>query len=245
MAMTSNAPSFKTDPRAALAAYEECGFHIERGVFEPAECDVLVEAGRRLPNFQAGNNRPAMNPHREDAAFLRAMANPRLVGIMRQLCRGGVSGLQSEFFYGSPGTPGFAPHQDNFFVEAPEDAFSSAWLALVDVEPENGALYLFPGSHRKGLLPVKKLDGRPNPNQDPNATSQAVVLPAGSPTVDARLRRGDVLFIHCLAAHGSHKNTSPAWRYALLNTYIRRGAPFRPGRYAGRVEVNLDHVVPA
>ncbi|MHB1218727.1 MAG: phytanoyl-CoA dioxygenase family protein [Alphaproteobacteria bacterium] len=228
-----------------MSAYEELGFHIERGLFEPTDCDALVKAGRALPNFQTGSSRPAMNPHRNDAIFLRTMANSQLVRIMRALCGGDVSGLQSEFFYGSPGTPGFAPHQDNFFVEAPGDAFASAWLALVDVEPSNGALYLYPGSHRKGLLPVEKLEGPANPNQDPNATSQAALLPPGLPTVDACLRRGDVLFIHCLAAHGSHTNVSSGWRYALLNTYIRRGAPFRPGRYAGRAEVDLDSVATA
>jgi len=240
--MASPPASFESDPRAALAAYEEHGFHIERGLFQPAECDALIEAGRGLSNFQAGSARPAMNPHREAAIFLRTMASPRLVKIMRALCGGDVSGLQSEFFYGSPGTPGFAPHQDNFFVEAPEDAFASAWLALVDVAPGNGALYLYPGVHKKGLLPIEKLQGPANPNQDPNATAQAALLPPGSPTADASLRRGDVLFIHGFAPHGSHTNVSSGWRYALLNTYIRRGAPFRPGRYAGRTEVDLDNV---
>lgn len=242
MAISSAPASFESDPHAALAAYEEFGFHIERGLFQPAECDALVDAGRALPNFQAGNSRPAMNPHRDAAIFLRTMASPQLVRIMRMLCGGEVSGLQSEFFYGRPGTPGFAPHQDNFFVEAPGGAFASAWLALVDVEPSNGALYLYPGTHRKGLLPVEKLEGPANPNQDPNATAQKALLPPGATTVDACLGRGDVLFIHGHVPHGSHTNVSAGWRYALLNTYIRRGAPFRPGRYAGRAEVDLNNI---
>lgn len=233
------APSFATDPETALACYRRDGYYVDTGLFSPDECATLIAAGSELAGTRAGSSRPAMNPHRDDARFLNAMADRRLVRVVELLCGGPVSGLQSEFFYCRPGTPGFAPHQDNFFVEAPDDSFTSAWLALVDVGPDNGGLVLFPGSHRAGRMTTERLSGAPSPYQDPNAATERAVVPPEYRPVDVVLPQGSVIFIHGWVAHASHDNTSERWRYALLNTYLRRGAPFRPGNYAGRAEVVL------
>jgi ectoine hydroxylase-related dioxygenase (phytanoyl-CoA dioxygenase family) len=236
--MTS-ALSFRDDPERALAAYRADGYFLERDLFTAVECEALIAAGTGLETARAGVVRPAMNPHRDEPRFFAAMADRRLTTIMERLCGGVVSGLQSEFFYGRPSTPGFAPHQDNFFVEAPDDAFASAWLALVDVSPENGGLILYPGSHKAGKLETEALDSTPSPYQDPNAASRRALVPPACAPADLHIPRGSVVLLHGWVAHASHDNDSDGWRYALLNTYIRKGAPFRPGNYAGRKEVDL------
>src|SRR6476469_6881351 len=115
--------SFRDDAERAFAAYRADGYFLERDLFSTAECEALIAAGMALDPARAGVVRPAMNPHRDEPRFFAALADRRLTAIMERLCGGAVSGLQSEFFYGRPTTPGFAPHQDNFFVEAPDDAF--------------------------------------------------------------------------------------------------------------------------
>lgn len=235
-----NTIHFRDDPDRALAGFKAAGYAIEPDVFSPTECDAVIAVGERLRSVHGGVARPLMNPHREDPFLLNIMADRRIVSIMESLCGGRVSGLQSEFFFGHPGTPGFAPHQDNYFVEAHDGTFASAWLALVDVSPENGGLKVYPGSHRRGRLPTETLDNEPSPHQDPNARSQHAIVPAEFSTLDASMTRGSILFIHGWLVHSSHDNTSDRWRHALLNTYIRKGGHFRPGRYAGRSEVDLD-----
>lgn len=232
-------------PDSALARYRREGFYVEPGLFSPDECRALIAAATELSGARAGSVRPAMNPHRDDVRFLRVMADRRIVSVMERLCGGPVSGLQSELFYCRPGTPGFAAHQDNFFVEAPDGTFASAWLALVDVSPDNGGLRLFPGSHRCGRLPTERLATAPSPYQDPNAEAERAQVPAEFAPVDLELSQGSVIFIHGWVAHASHANRSERWRYALLNTYLRKGAPFRPGNYAGRAEVDLAAVAAA
>jgi ectoine hydroxylase-related dioxygenase (phytanoyl-CoA dioxygenase family) len=57
--------------------------------------------------------------------------------------------------------------------------------------------------------------------------------------VDLELAACDVLLLHGEVVHGSHPNRSAGLRQALLMTYIRRGAAFRPGLTQKRTEVFL------
>src|SRR5262245_12222519 len=117
--------SFKSQPDSALAKFHETGYFIEEQVFSASECERLIAAGMELPGIKSGDLRPAMHPHRQSAIFLDALRDSRIVNIMQLLLDGKPNGLQTEFFYGTPGVKGFSKHQDNFFVEAPADAFAS------------------------------------------------------------------------------------------------------------------------
>ena len=231
-------PSFATAPEAALAAYRRLGVHVEPGVWTAAECHALLGAAATLPAAQSGRFAPEMNPHRLHPRFFEALRDPRVVRIMERLLAGRVSGLQSEFFYTPPGTPGFAAHQDNYYVEAPPDAFASAWVPLTDTAAANGGLVVYPGSHLEPILPVAPCEEGGAPTaQDPNARRQRTLVPRAYPAVDLAVPRGAVVLLHGHLVHASHDNRSPAPRPALLLTYIRRGERFRPGTRARRAEV--------
>jgi phytanoyl-CoA hydroxylase len=231
--------SFQDSPKEALGLYEQDGYFVEPSVFSPSECAELIKAGMQLPGILAGEYRPAMHPHRQSSIFLDAMRNRRIVDTMQILVGGRPNGLQTEFFYGRPGVKGFARHQDNFFVEAPSDAFASAWIALVDVGPDNGGLIGYPGSHKEGRLPVSQLNLGDVRGQDPNANNEETVLSNGYREVDLVVPKGSVAYLHSYFVHGSHTNKTNDLRFALLCTYIREGASFRPGRYAQREVVAI------
>ncbi len=231
--------SFTTRPDEAITWYHEHGYFIEESVFTPEECDRLIKLGLELPAVKGGNYRPVMHPHRLDSRFLDTMRDPRLVGIMWRLVGGKPSGLQTEFFYGKPGVTGFSRHQDNFFVEAPADSFASAWIALVDVPVEKGALTGFPGSHKLGKLPVSKLSIGPVEDQDPNANNEESILPPEYKPIDLVVSKGSVVFLHSYFVHASRVNATKEFRYVLLCTYIRQGASFRAGQYAKREAIAI------
>ena len=199
----------------------------------------MIAAALALPAVKDGSFRPAMNPHRVAPIFDQTMRSPAITSIMSQLIGGPLSGLQTEFFYCPPGTRGFACHQDNFFVEAPSGAFASAWAALTDIDVETGALRLFPRSHDGGKLPIRKLPPRENETQDPNAANEECIVADIDSGIDLPMAKGSVVFLHGWVAHSSNDNVTDRYRYALLNTYLRRGEPFRPGRTAGRTEVPI------
>jgi phytanoyl-CoA hydroxylase len=231
--------SFKDSPTEALALYEQDGYFVEPSVFTTSECAEIIKAGMKLPGIMAGDHRPAMHPHRQDSIFLDVMRDRRIADTIRLLVGGRPNGLQTEFFYGKPGVKGFARHQDNFFVEAPGDAFASAWIALVDVGPENGGLTGYPGSHKEGRLPVRQLNLGDIQGQDPNANNEETMVSAQYKEIDLVVPRGSIAYLHSYFVHGSHTNKTSDLRFALLCTYIREGASFRPGQYAQREAVAI------
>ena len=230
---------FRDDPDAALARFREVGFHVEYGVWRPRECAALIAAAEALRKASGVDYAPLMQGHRTDPVFLGALRSPEIVRVIERLVGGVASGLQSQFFFGCPGTRGFARHQDNSFVRAGPDVFAPAWSALTEVAPESGGLYVYPGSHREPILPVRMLEGAPWANQDPNAANHETIVPDGYTPLDVWSPKGSVIFLHGNVIHGSYANRSDRFRYSLLCTYIRQGEPFRPGRHARREEVAL------
>lgn len=232
--------SFLTHPEKALEDYLELGYHIEANLFPDEECANLIKASQELPEAKNDIFRPYMMPHRQNEIYTQAMKKKNVVQIINALVGGKAAGLQSEFFYCKPGTRGFSLHQDNFYVEAAYGVFASAWAALTDTYFEKGGLIVYPGSHKEGTLPVRKLSLAKDAAQDPNANNEEVIVPPQYSPMNAAVPKGAVLFIHGHLVHGSNPNITEEWRHVLLSTYIKSGEKFRPGQYAKRAEVNLD-----
>ena len=231
--------SFSKEPERALAEFHGRGYFVAPNVLSADFCDLLIASAQGFSNAVEGHFRPIMHPHLLDPLFMQALSHPKIVVVMNAILHGKVNGLQTEFFYGKPGVRGFAPHQDNFFVEAENSTFASAWIALADVGPDNGGLYGFPGTHALGKLPVRPLQTGTVEGQDPNANNEETVIPHGFASIDITAPKGSVVFLHAYFVHGSHINTSNDYRYALLCTYIREGAHYRSGKYARRAAIPL------
>ena len=187
---------------------------------------------------------PLMHPHRMSGGgdmFMEALCDPQVVAIMETVLDGEVQGLQSEFFFGKPGTLGFACHQDNFYVRARPESFASMWIALSDVGPENGGLFFHPGTHREPILDVVETNRDHAGNQDVNAHRIECVMPEKyrAHAVDLRLPAGDGAVFHGHTVHGSYDHSGSRWRYALLLTYVQKGASFRAGSHSRRRRVDV------
>lgn len=236
-----NSPSFYKDEKGALESFKANGFHAEYDFIDVKECDEILAASHMLANAKNGEYRPTLNPHLENTKFLSIMRDPRVIAIMEKLVGGKVSGIQTQFFFGKPGTTGFSTHQDNFFVEAvPADSFVSTWLALTDVDKENGTIFVYPGAHKEGLLPVRKLSGIPGVGQEYNASNEECVVPKAYLPVTVEVPKGTLIFLHSLVPHGSFDNiTSNRWRQVMLNNYVKQKIPFRAGNSAKRKEIMI------
>ena len=237
--MASNAVAIGGD--SALAAYFDLGLHIETSAFPLDFCDRLISVAKTFPAVLSGDFRTVLQPHTREPIFMEALRHSGVTRVMQKILGGEISGLQSQFFYGKPGTPGFQPHQDNRYVNAPSGAFASAWVALTDVGASNGGLYIYPGSRQEPLLEVEEVEAQESMLQDNNALRLRCVVPDKYVSQDVQMRKGDAIFFDGNTIHGSYVNNSNADRFALLLTYIRRGTPFTAGRYAQREEVPIDY----
>ena len=232
--------SIRKDPERAMGLYRERGYHIEEGLVPDEITDRVLAMALERPTAKDGVFRPIPMPHRDHPLFLHLMRYPPIVSIVECFVGGTASGIGGEFFYMKPGTPGFVKHQDNAYVQAPPDAFISAWTAMSDVDAENGSLVFYPGSQKLGLLPTRELAHVPDAGQNPGAQAVECVMPGELPSISVAVRRGSTVFFHSQMVHSSNANRSRRFRYSFLATYIRKGEPFRPGRLQQRQEVDLS-----
>ena len=240
-----NIPQIKENPMSAKLFFKENGFLIERKHFSKEICDSIKNETSSLKDYQEKIYKPLMMPHKNIKIFMDMMKNEQLVNFMNLLIgdnQNKICGLQSEFFYGSPGTTGFAMHQDSFYTEPSiVDGFASAWIPIVDIEKDMGNLIVYKKSHLKGKLPVKKLHAHKDPNQDPNANNEeAVINIKEDEKILINENKGSIVFLHGDLVHSSLKNKTNKFRSVLLLTYIRSNCLFRAGRNAKRELINLD-----
>lgn len=222
-----------------LDLYRERGYHIAEGLLTGAFCDEIVNFAVSHENATDKTFKPIAMAHRVAPFFLDILRYRPVVDLVERIVGGRASGIGSEFFYMRPGTRGFAAHQDNFYIQAPPDAFVSAWIALCDTDRENGGPTFFAESHCLGTLPVRSGEMLSDPGQNPGARAVETILPEGYSPFEPRLAKGSVIFFHGNLVHYSNDNRSDRFRYSFLGTYIRSGQPFRAGTYQKRTEVNL------
>jgi phytanoyl-CoA hydroxylase len=232
--------SFEFHPEQSLHQYNEIGLHLEKNLIDTNTCNELIAIANELPAYKLGDCRSAMQMHLNSNKFMDVISNIKIVSIMRQLIGEKISAIHSQFYYGEPGTPGFQPHQDNRFVNAPVGQFASAWIALTDVSKENGGLYIYPKTHLEPLLEVEEVSFEESLLQDRNALRLRCKIPANYNFIDLTMPKGSCAFFDGNTVHGSYRNESKQNRYALLITYIRRGAPFVSGQHAKRKEIPID-----
>ncbi|TWD75253.1 phytanoyl-CoA dioxygenase PhyH [Kribbella amoyensis] len=176
--------------------------------------DDGVPAGDPLARFPR-----FVHPHRTpDLAAgqlaLELMLDSRILNVVTQLI-GPALGAQSMFYFKPPGARGQAMHQDNTFLRADPETCLAAWIAVDDVDAENGGLAVVPGSHRTELVCPEPAD------LTESFTDAEVPIPDGLTRIQTRMKAGDVLFFHGSVVHGSRPNTSEnRFRRSLIFHYI-------------------------
>lgn len=215
--------------------YSQDGYLIKQNLISKALCDLIVTEAKLLskPSYE-----PLYMPHRQPF-FLAIMKLPEIVSVAKELIGDEVSGLGSEYFFHKPGTKGFSVHQDNIWVQAPPGEFIHAWIALTDINPENGGMRFYPGSHKLGPLPTEELNEDSGEGQNPGARKFKSLVPEGLQSEDILMNKGDIVFWDTYLLHESQTNNSEVFRDALLLTYIKKGAPFNPGNKQKRTEIPL------
>jgi ectoine hydroxylase-related dioxygenase (phytanoyl-CoA dioxygenase family) len=165
----------------------------------------------RFPRFVHPHRRTDIEAGR---VSLELMLDSRILDVVTSLI-GPALGAQSMFYFKPPGARGQALHQDNTFLRAHPETCLAAWIAVDDVDAENGGLAVVPGSHKTELVCPEPAD------LTESFTSVEVPVPDGLQKIQTRMRAGDVLFFHGSVVHGSRPNTSTdRFRRSLIFHYI-------------------------
>lgn len=150
---------------------------------------------------------------------LKAMSeNPRLLDVLQRILDDTPEMFQDMALLKPPYIGREKPwHQDNAFFNLPVDkTVSGVWIALDEAVPENGCMYIIPGSHHRG--PVVHFNRRDWQICDTDvAVDEAVAVP---------LKPGGALFFHGLLHHGTPPTQSPKRRRALQFHYKPASLPW-------------------
>ena len=166
-----------------------------------------------------------VNIWQASSAFRRHMQHPKILEMAGYLSGARELRIWHDQIQYKPSITGGVNlwHQDSplWPTLQPKDAQVTAWIALDDVDEENGCMSMVCGSHRWGdrkayLRTIEEFDALPE--QDPTGGR-----------IEARLcpvKMGHVHFHHSLAWHASHANTSDRPRRAIAYHFMREDTLF-------------------
>jgi ectoine hydroxylase-related dioxygenase (phytanoyl-CoA dioxygenase family) len=267
---TTAARQFVDDPlqrQQVLEAYRETGFVVLSDVFDRTELGRMRSTWAEISEQRRKEGKKAhatlLMMHALDPGVAQIVRSPLLVKCVEGFLGGKIELIQSQLMYGMPGAKGFSPHQDNFYNRAdPKDGIVAAWIALEDVDRENGSLAVFPVSHKNGLAETRKdwmylltrspdvlksLMRATSPARRAQPDDSSVIerfvyaqAPKDIEPVALAMKAGSVAFMHGDAIHFSYPNvTTDRSRRSLLTNYVKVGTAFSAGKLSGRVPFDV------
>jgi ectoine hydroxylase-related dioxygenase (phytanoyl-CoA dioxygenase family) len=264
------ARQFVDDPRSrqqALDEYRDKGFVILSDLFDASELARMGETWAEISDQRRKDGKKPyatlLMMHTLTPGVAKIVRSPLLVKCVEGLLGGRVELIQSQLMYAMPGSKGFSPHQDNFYNRAdPKDGILAAWIALEDVDKDNGSLAVFPASHKNGLAETRKdwvylLSRSPDvlkslmratsPSLRAQPDDSSVIerfvyakAPRNTEPVGVFMKAGSVAFMHGDTIHFSYPNvTSDRSRRSLLTNFVKVGTAFSAGRLTGRTPFDV------
>jgi len=156
---------------------------------------------------------------------------------------------QSMYIFKQPGIGGFVGiHQDSTFINTNPIPCQAFWIALEDVNTENGCLWAVPGSHKDGITKRYK--------RNPEGTATFMTAPdkeeeAPYSSLDETFnkqkypekwvplicKKGSLVVIHGYVVHMSEANTSSFSRHAYTFHMIEKSATWSPDNWLQRPDM--------
>jgi phytanoyl-CoA hydroxylase len=202
------------------------------GVYERAEIEAVARLAGEISSAElAAHPEPSytvdasgdgrLAPRKIDWPFLkhdlfrRFVLDPRLRSLIEALLGPDPCLLRDQLFMKPPSFGSPKPyHQENAPLQIqPADSFVVAWVALDDVDEDNGCLRYIDGSHR-APFPHAPVPGRPFDI----AAEEGSYNPTDEVAVP--LAAGGVIIHHSQTLHASHANRSGRWRRAYSSHWV-------------------------
>lgn len=233
-----------------LARFEHAGFLVVRGLADAEtrrqmiECTRAALAGEPGPaEFEAdlhypgapdsraaagGNTiRRLKEAHARHPVFTRFVSGPLLADRLKQLLGPSVVMPLAHHNCIMTKQPRYSSetgwHQDIRYWSFERPELVSVWLALGPETPENGCLYVIPGTHKMQFSRERFDDEmflRPDVPENSALIAQKVAVP---------LEPGDVLFFHCRTFHAAGRNHTGQTKFSVVFTFRPADNPPRPG----------------
>jgi non-haem Fe2+, alpha-ketoglutarate-dependent halogenase len=216
--MDQSSPRLLTEEQKRF--YRENGYLIGLPpVYTPGEMRrINDELPPLLALLKPGESTKDIREWHEESLYLYEICmNPRILDLVEGILGPDFYFWASNFFIKEPRTTATVGwHQDAYYWPmAPQGKTVTVWLAFDDVDEENGAMKIIPGSHLSGIIKHRKSE----------ATDSVLTLELERGTfredaaVQFRLKAGEVSLHDDRAVHGSPANPSDRRRAGLTIRY--------------------------
>jgi hypothetical protein len=216
-------PSSNTRPQlltpAQIDRFNREGYLTGIRVFEPAEIgahrayfDQLLEK----VVASGGDSYSISSAHLRYGRVHDLLRHPRIVAYATDLLGENVVGWGSHYFCKMPHDgKQVAWHQDATYWPLSPSKTITIWLAIDDVDRQNGCMRVIAGSHLMGHLAHRSTE-----EAEQSVLGQAIQQPEQyGPVIDLELRAGEVSIHSDLLLHGSEANHSDRRRCGLTLRY--------------------------
>ncbi len=184
---------------------EEQGFRNRKLRADPALANQTVFASQVCHYAPAVRNFCTHGPH---------------LSVVKQLVGADVALWFNQFVTKNPdadtGRSEFPWHQDNGYVAIDPPTNVTVWIALDDVDENNGCVYVLPRSHEKGLLDHRRK----------SEDNWHLTVPVEGEGVPAVLKAGEAVAFTGLTLHRSKLNHTDRPRRAFFIEYAEAGARY-------------------
>lgn len=204
---------------AAVRQYQEHGYYSPVRIMSPEDA-ADVRANLEAYEARAGILEGRMR-HKSHLLFTwlaDLVRHPRILDAVEDVLGPNILCWGSSFFIKEPRNAGFVSwHQDSTYWGLDPADVVTAWFALSDSTPDNGAMRVIPGSHKLDQVPHQDTFNKDNllsrgqevmVDVDP---ARAVMMP---------LRAGEISLHHVRLIHGSDPNPSDTRRVGFAIRYI-------------------------
>lgn len=165
---------------------------------------------------KGGDSYSISSAHLEHGPVWDLLNHPKIVAIVSDLFGENVIGWGSHFFCKMPHDgKAVAWHQDSSYWPLSPSKALTVWLAIDDVDMENGGMKFIAGSHLHGHMTY-----RPSTAEEHNVLNQTIDNPEQyGQLVENPLKAGQISIHSDLLLHGSEPNNSDRRRCALTLRY--------------------------
>ena len=201
--------------------YNADGFLVPIDIFTATEiAEIRAYIDDLMPKALAAGwgNYDVVNWHKTCRGIWDIVTEPRIIDVASDLLGDSVVLRHSHLFAKLPGDPKRVSwHQDASYWPLTPSRVVSAWLAIDDVDVDNSAMRVIPGSHRHAQLTFH------DSTEDENNVLFQTVRDAedwGRPPVPLEMKAGQISLHSDWILHGSEPNGSDRRRCGLAMRYL-------------------------
>lgn len=192
--------------------FKKNGYVLCKGLFSPAEAESLIEeikAAETIDGVSALNKGPMKfysGVYSKSSALQGIISQPKVINFLKQVIGPNFWVRWDQAVAKGPEAGTFPWHQDNAYNSLKDEHFQF-WIALTKTTPDNGGLWIVPGSHHSPL-PHKKVGN----HMVYQGTPEEPTFIGAEP--------GDVILFSSYALHSTTPNITGGTRWAYVVEYM-------------------------